>query len=374
MTFFDPDAMARMPFHFWTVILFIFGSVVGSFLNVCIYRMPRGESIVHPPSHCPHCNYSIPWYLNMPLITWVVLRGRCANCGAPISVRYFLVELLTGLMFAACWIAYAPYHPLVALIYCLFISGLIAASFIDLEHYIIPDEITLGGIVVGLACSLFVPQLHASFPSFRPYFDAEAGFASSVAGAGVGALLILACVQLGKLAFGRHTVTLEPNTKILFTETALKLPNEEIPFEEIFFRQTDSIRLQASRLELADCCYTNVAVRLQPKRLQIGGETFDPEQIRCMEAVTESLILPREAMGLGDLKFVAAFGAFLGWPAVLFSFFAGSAIGALVGVILILVKKKERYSQIPFGPFLALGAVAWIFFGRDLTILWLRAF
>jgi len=77
---FDPKVLAQVPFHFWTVCFFAFGCVVGSFLNVCIHRMPRDESIIHPPSHCPHCGYSIPWYLNIPLVTWLWLRGQCANC------------------------------------------------------------------------------------------------------------------------------------------------------------------------------------------------------------------------------------------------------------------------------------------------------
>jgi leader peptidase (prepilin peptidase)/N-methyltransferase len=89
----------NVPFHFWSAIFFIFGSVVGSFLNVCIYRMPRGLSVIRPASHCPACGYAIPWYLNIPLVTWVWLRGRCANCRAPISARYFVVELVTGLAF-----------------------------------------------------------------------------------------------------------------------------------------------------------------------------------------------------------------------------------------------------------------------------------
>jgi leader peptidase (prepilin peptidase)/N-methyltransferase len=83
----EPQIWTAVPFHFWSVVFFVFGSIVGSFLNVCIYRMPRGESIVHPPSHCPHCDYQIPWYLNMPLLTWLFLRGRCAHCAAPISFR-----------------------------------------------------------------------------------------------------------------------------------------------------------------------------------------------------------------------------------------------------------------------------------------------
>jgi hypothetical protein len=93
------------------VVFFVFGTIVGSLLNVCIHRMPRGESIVFPPSHCPHCQYAIPWYLNVPLFTWLYLRGRCANCGAKISVRYFLVELLTGVAFLGAWLAYGTAIP-----------------------------------------------------------------------------------------------------------------------------------------------------------------------------------------------------------------------------------------------------------------------
>src|ERR1700722_8054259 len=121
---FDPKIWALVPFQFWTLCLFVFGCVVGSFLNVCIYRMPRDESIVSPPSHCPHCGYSIPWYLNIPLVTWWWLKGRCANCGAPISARYFLVELLTGILFGACWIRFGHQYPAVAVVFCVMMGGL----------------------------------------------------------------------------------------------------------------------------------------------------------------------------------------------------------------------------------------------------------
>ena len=103
---FDPKIWAMVPFHFWTVCFFVFGCVVGSFLNVCVHRLPREESIIHPPSHCPHCGYSIPWYFNIPLVTWLWLGARCANCARAISARYFLVELLTGVVFAACWLRF----------------------------------------------------------------------------------------------------------------------------------------------------------------------------------------------------------------------------------------------------------------------------
>ena len=126
---FDPENWSRVPFHFWSVVFFVFGSMVGSFLNVCICRMPLGLSVVSPPSHCPHCKYSIPWFLNMPLITWLVLRGKCKNCSAPISARYFLVELLTGLMFLFAWWSHGQNSPMLALIYSLVLAGMIAATF-----------------------------------------------------------------------------------------------------------------------------------------------------------------------------------------------------------------------------------------------------
>jgi len=157
---FDPRYWAAVPFHFWSVVFFFLGSIVGSFLNVCIYRMPLGQSIVSPPSHCPHCNYSIPWYFNIPLVTWLYLRGKCKNCGAPISVRYFLVELLTGITFLGCWLAFGSQSAALAFTYAFFLAGLIVATFIDFEHFIIPDEITIGGMLAGLVCSFLVPQLH----------------------------------------------------------------------------------------------------------------------------------------------------------------------------------------------------------------------
>jgi prepilin signal peptidase PulO-like enzyme (type II secretory pathway) len=148
---FNPENWAVVPFHFWSLCFFVLGCIVGSFLNVCIYRMPRGQSVVSPPSHCPHCKYAIPFYLNVPLVTWLALRGRCKNCGAAISPRYFIVEFLTGAAFLSCWLAFGNQSPWLAIIFAIFLAGLICATFIDFEHFIIPDEITFGGIAAGLA-------------------------------------------------------------------------------------------------------------------------------------------------------------------------------------------------------------------------------
>jgi leader peptidase (prepilin peptidase)/N-methyltransferase len=137
---FSPAALAG--------IAFVFGLIFGSFLNVVIHRLPRGESLVSPRSRCPHCQHAISALENIPVISYVVLRGRCRGCGAEISLRYPAVELLTGCVFAAVALRYGadPMTP----VWCLFAAALIAASLIDIEHRIIPDEISLGGLVVAL--------------------------------------------------------------------------------------------------------------------------------------------------------------------------------------------------------------------------------
>ena len=192
-----------VPFHFWSLVFFSFGCIVGSFLNVCIHRLPSGMSIVTPKSHCPHCKYSIPWHLNIPLVTWLALRGRCKNCDAPISPRYFIVELLTGAAFLGCWLAFGDAgHPLqsmpAALVYAIFLAGLIVATFIDFEHFIIPDEITLGGMAVGFAASFFLPSLQGAT-------TLNVGMWRSFIGAIVGAATIYAILRLGKWLFGRRS-------------------------------------------------------------------------------------------------------------------------------------------------------------------------
>jgi leader peptidase (prepilin peptidase)/N-methyltransferase len=357
---FDAEVWAKVPFHFWSGVIFWLGCMVGSFLNVCIYRMPLGKSIVSPPSHCPHCQYSIPFYLNIPLVTWLMLRGRCANCRAPIPARYFIVELLTGVMFLGCWLLYGRQSPAVALVLCLVMAGLIVATFIDLDHFIIPDEITIGGIVVGFLCSFAVPQLHQAAG------DIPKALTSSFLGIVVGGLLVEGVRQAGKLAFGRMKIPLEGETKVLFGETGMALPNREIPYEEIFYRKSDAIRFRARRVEIADRCFIDVDVALSPLKLKIAGEQFDPEQNLYMEAVTDSMVLPREAMGFGDVKFMAGIGAFLGWQATIFSLVVSSFIGALVGGLLILLKRHERSNPIPYGPYIAAAAALWIFAGKPI--------
>lgn len=133
------------------ILVFIFGSMIGSFLNVCIHRLPLGESIVKPRSHCPKCKKIIPWYDNIPFLSYIFLMGRCRFCREKIHFRYFLVELLTAVVFLIFYNRYGLSYSFI--FYTIFSCGLIIATFVDIQHRIIPDEISLGGIITGFLLS-----------------------------------------------------------------------------------------------------------------------------------------------------------------------------------------------------------------------------
>jgi len=140
---------------FFAAAFFLFGLIFGSFLNVCIHRMPRGLSVVTPHSACPKCQAPIKPYDNIPVLSWLVLRGRCRNCGTKISPRYAIVELLTGLLFLACYARFGV--SIYAVKYCVFSFLIIGLVFTDAEWKLLPDKLTLTGLVIGLAFSLVAP-------------------------------------------------------------------------------------------------------------------------------------------------------------------------------------------------------------------------
>mgnify|MGYP001374962570 FL=1 len=371
----------------FSIIFFTFGCIVGSFLNVVIYRLPREMSVASPPSHCPQCNYTIPWHQNIPLFTWLWQRGKCVSCELPIPVRYFLVELLTGLAFLGAWLLVHyqfaggpdPFitKPIIAALVTLalvtLLGGLIASTFIDLEHFIIPDDLTKGGMVTGVVFSLAAPQLHGA------YLGTEIGrgiaLLYSLLGMICGGAIIYAVVRMGKALFGKQTFSSEEPVRVTFATHAMHMETEgdgedtELLYEEIFYRSGDTITLHAEHVELLDRCLWDQDIAITAESARIGQEEFEPDDIPHMEVTTTKVIVPREAMGFGDVKFMAAIGAFLGWQATVFSLMFSAVMGAIVGT-LIMATRKDNANIIPYGPYIALAAVIWIFGGYQLWDWW----
>ena len=181
----------------FAILLFLFGLCVGSFLNVCIYRLPRQESIVKPRSHCTKCNKTVKWYDNIPILSFILLGGRCRYCKERISFQYFIVELLTGLLFS--YIGYVFGATINTFVYLIFICALIVATFVDFNFRIIPDEISLGGIIVGLLVSLIFPRLHQADSHF-------VGLFRSLLGVIIGGGIIWLTGIIGDFIFKKETM------------------------------------------------------------------------------------------------------------------------------------------------------------------------
>lgn len=236
----------------------LFGLLVGSFLNVVIYRLPKGVSVVWPASACGHCKRTLRWFENIPVVSWVVLGGRCARCKHSISVQYPIVEAVTGVLFAL--VAALTPDPVLMAARLIFVAGLVVLFAIDLEHKILPNQITLPGIAVGFAFALLGPP----------------GWRDSLIGVLIGGGVLWA------VAWGYY------------------------------------------------------------------------------------LLRHVEGLGFGDVKMLAMIGAFLGWKAVLLTLVLASFSGAIVGLTVIAAQRGDMKHELPFGTFLALGAVTAMLFGQPI--------
>jgi len=182
---------------YWSALVFILGSCLGSFLNVCIYRIPAEKSVVHPPSACPKCGMGIKGYDNIPILSWILLRAKCRGCGTKISARYPFVEALAGVLFLALWLFYGPTW--VAACYAISLFGLIFGTFVDLDEMWIPDRVTIGGMILFPILSFFVPELHGASTQLGGLI---AGLIGGVVGFGAFWLIGV----LGKLAFKKEAM------------------------------------------------------------------------------------------------------------------------------------------------------------------------
>jgi leader peptidase (prepilin peptidase) / N-methyltransferase len=397
------SSLAGYHFFFGT-FAFVLGAVVGSFLNVCIYRMPLDLSVNEPRrSFCPACKKQLKWHQNIPLLSWLFLRGRCANCGSRIAFRYFAVELLTALLFLAVWRQF-PWQ--IAIAYWIFVSLLIVATFVDFEHFIIPDQITFGGTAAGIVASFILPALMGTD---RRIVSVITSLASAVLGYG----LLWFVLQGGKIAFGKKSLTLttacdfswirrslqtdgveESDADLVVGDVSWKSEpplslwrslsavfvrlfawlrgiketqrGESWIWSETFGRETDVLTMKCPHALVDSEEFRDVTLSFTHDKLRIDDRIWDLDHVNHITGSVLSLIIPREAMGRGDLKFLAAIGAFLGWRAVLFSVFAGSLLGSLVGLGTLLIGRRVWSAKLPFGPYLAFGGLFWMFFGESL--------
>ena len=352
--------------YLFGVTAFVLGAIIGSFLNVCIYRMPLGMSVNEPRrSFCPHCKHQLAWYENLPIVGWLWLRGRCAHCHKPIAVRYPLVELLTAALFFFVWYRFREEWILI-LPYWIFTALVIVATFIDFDHFIIPDEITIGSTVAGVLLSLAIPQMMGE----------EAHAASllwSMVGAAAGYLTLWGVVEAGKLAFGKKRVVLPKAEDFVWrrgaddADAALVIAGETDAWSEFFSREKDELVLHCDTLSLAGKEHAGATLRCFYNRVVLDGTEYPLEGLETFSGRLREFVFPREAMGFGDVKFIAGIGAFLGWKAVYFTIAAGSMVGAVIGVALLLLGPKARSLKIPFGPYLSLGAMVWMFAGPQVV-------
>lgn len=267
------EANREFPWIF-EIFIFLFGACMGSFMNVCIYRIPQGKSIIRPGSRC-QCGAPIKWYDNIPILSWFILRGKARCCGQKFSFRYPFNELLCACLYLYLWLSHAP---ALALALMFFLSLMLVVSFIDFDTLELSDALTVGGFLAGLVISALVPELHLSEAyAYRPFLaNSIESLALALAGAFVG-------------------------TGILF-----------------WFR------------------------------------------------LLAEYLFKREAMGEGDVVLIGCIGAFCGWQGAVFSIFGGSVLGSVLMIPIVIFNKcrskPEGGCEIPFGPWLALGAAIYVLF------------
>jgi len=374
----NPETLINVVFP---IAAFLIGACVGSFLNVVIYRVPLGLSVNEPKrSFCPSCKTKIPGSLNIPLVTWLMLGGKCKWCKEPISPRYFLVELLTAICFLAAWQAFFPQAMEdsgfgialgVTVSLWVLLGLLIAATFIDFDHFIIPNAITLGGLLAGLVASVAFPMLHGEESHLR-------GLWMSVVGAAAGYGLLWSVVNLGKLAFGRIKYEFDDPTDWSISQPdpeenpVIRIGEDEMDWGDVFYRDTDRLVIQVTELEINGETIETDELVIEGETIKAGDREWKLENLKSISGKCIRATVPREAMGAGDVKFIAMIGAFLGWKAVLFTVFAASIIGAVIGVLQKLIAKEEWSRPLPFGPYLTFGAVIWIFVGSAIWTWYVR--
>jgi leader peptidase (prepilin peptidase) / N-methyltransferase len=388
-----------MPIVAHLIFLFWLGACIGSFLNVVVWRLPRGQSLVFPPSRCPKCEHRLAWYDNIPIFGWILLGGRCRYCKEKISPRYPIVELITALLFVGCYLllfvaqigptaavdSFVPdihggvtlrslnpfdHWPLLAL-YLFTISSLFAASLIDLELFVIPLEIPYFLALIALI-------IHGTTdrPTIPGALNVSAPIAMLSAGAFIGLILsiVLWAIKIFPTSFSQGEPMLEVDRENLTPAT--EMPPEysatqirtEMAKEMLFLSPpllfAAGTFLLYQHIPVLHDWADQLAHHIWLTGLlgsllgaMVGGF------IVWLTRILGTLAFGRVAMGLGDVHLMFGVGAVIGPAAVVLAFFAAPFFGLIIALYFLITGKRR---EVPYGPYLSLGTVAAMFFYSDI--------
>lgn len=350
----------------WIIPAVLIGACIGSFLNVVIYRVPIGMSVNNPSrSFCPLCKNQLTMWQNLPVVSWLFLRGKCAHCSAPIPFRYIAVEIVTAALYGLVWWMFPPQ---VSIFLWVLMGLLVAITWIDAEHLIIPTNFTWAGSIVGLAACAVWPQL----PTLAGYDPGVwwQGLIGGAIGWTAGFLGLWAVVELGKKAFGKKAMKFDKEVEWFLREPKgdedpmyFVIDGEAVPWWDIFYRKTDRLVVDATEVVLDGEETGGGQLVIRETGIELAdGRTFELEKMVSLRGKARGAVIPREAMGMGDVHLLGMIGAFFGWTGVFFSLFSAS----LFAIIAALIGRVGFGKPLPFCPFLALGATAWMFGGWKL--------
>ncbi|MBK1829846.1 prepilin peptidase [Verrucomicrobiaceae bacterium R5-34] len=362
-TIFENMQMVNWQHPLFVISAFVLGACVGSFLNVAIYRLPRGLSVNTPKrSYCPTCEKDIPWYRNIPLFTWLAQGGKCAECQCRIPFRYFAVELVTALLFLLMWVSF-PQTPGLALFYMILMALLVVVVFVDAELMLIPLQVTWLGTALGVVGAVLIQHHLRADGWVDGLWKCGLGFV-----AGFGGLWLV--VRLGKLAFGKKNMefaeavewelrepTDDPDDEQ--EELCFVIDGDAHGWSELFFRDSDQLIIEGSGFLVDGKKVKAKELVIKGTTIELKGKTIGIEDLKSLSGKARKVVIPREAMGMGDVYLMGMLGACLGWESVLFTVFAA----CLFSIFLAILGRMGFGQRLPFGPSLAFGGFAWIFFG-----------
>ncbi|MBR4674473.1 MAG: prepilin peptidase [Victivallales bacterium] len=371
-------------FWLFSAFSFILGSCIGSFMNVVVWRLPRGESLLYPPSHCPKCGHAIRPWENIPIISWLCLKARCSNCHLPISIKYPLGEGATGLLFAFLWMRiFQRGLPLECIPTFFFLGGaLLAAALIDAEHRFIPDQVTYSGILFALLMAIVLPSGRlALLPQPNPHagtliftgvktmllnwrFDLTphpltTALIDCTLGAAMGYAILALFAWSTRRLFGNVSKSFRKPVPATITKEGIRLHNTFRAWEDVLDSIGDTLIIHGTLPS-----EKNIAkITANAKGFSIDGKSSPWEATSKKEIKIERIATTRDVIGYGDVKLLAMIGAFLGADATIYILLT-AALLAIFYAIASMLFHRRFIPSLPFGPFLAIATLLWMLFGN----------